>query len=90
MPFSLKNGLDNTLQVITFIKSSPLSISILNIPCDRIERASSPSAAFQSMSRNSIIQAELAAFLLELVAFSMELAAFSIELAAFFLEHHNY
>lgn len=48
MPVSLKNGLDNTLQVIIFIKFSPLSINIVNIPCDGIERASSPSAAFQS------------------------------------------
>lgn len=48
MPVSLKNGLDNTLQFINLIKSSPLGINILNIPCDEIESTSSPSAAFQS------------------------------------------
>lgn len=65
MPVSLKNVLDNILQVLNFIKSSPLSVNIFNIPCDEMESSSSPFAVFQSTmvaSRNSIMQAELAAF----------------------------
>lgn len=48
MLLSLKNVLDDTLQIFNFIRSSPSSINVFTIPCDEMENASSLSATFQS------------------------------------------